>query len=213
MQKMTIQKVHTHLLARKSHGFPTRSCSFIFSNMTFKTRSSLANDWRYRALYLFYMNVCSPEWLRQQSTELPTDQQKLGAGIALSRYFRMEQQPKKGRKFCPSLNLLNGNVDQTRFLPLSFHTSKQPWYYTRLLLTTSLNSSKYSGNYLANSTVNHGIARMISKHHLLSPESEGAILTRSQEQNCSSLYSRRQHCFTSAMSSSSSMELLEMPFM
>lgn len=77
------------------------------------------------------------------------------------------------------------------------HLSKQLWYQTWLLLTISPNSSKYSGNYLANSTVNHWIARMISKHHLLSQESEGVLLTKSHKQNCSGLYTHRQHCFNS----------------
>lgn len=151
--------MYTHLLAR----LPERAVVsqqdglYLLSlNVRFPNRGSLTNGWGHTTLYLFCTDVCSPDWLRQQSTQLPTEQQKLGPSILVSRYFGTEESPhaaswaQRSRKLYPSPNMPKVSVGLNIEVPSGvffffYIFSKQLWYQTWLLLTTSPKSRKYCG--------------------------------------------------------------------
>lgn len=174
-----------HLLARLPERavLSQQDAPYLLSlNVRFPDRSSLTNDWRHTTLYLFCIAVCSSDWLRQQRTQLPVEQQKVGPSFLVSRYFGSEESPhaancaQRSRKFYLSPNTPKGSVGLNVKVPLGLFfppVSSPNSCDIRLgccsqLLQRAANSV---ANYPANSTVNHWIARMISKHHLLSPGS------------------------------------------
>lgn len=168
--------------ARKSCSFSARFSLFIAFKREIPRHKFTDKLLKAHNTVFICIDVCSPHWLRQQSTQLPPEQQKLAPSILVSRYSGSEESPhaakwaQTGRKFHPSPNTPKGSVGLNVEVPSGvffFCTSSPNSCDIRLGCCSQLlqRAANTVANYPANSTVNRWIARMISKHHLLSPGS------------------------------------------
>lgn len=154
--------------------------------------------------YLFYKDICSPDWLRQQSTQLPTEQYKPGPSILVSRYFGTEESPhaanwaQKSRKLYSSPNMPKGGVGLNVRVPLGV------FFFLHLLQTAAISDLVAAHNFAKEQQILWQIIFQIPLSTTglqgwflnIICSLQGVLLTRSQEQSCSSLWAHRQHWFT-----------------